>query len=332
MDGDFFGDVGSFFGGIGSDIGNLFTGGTSAPSGVTAPPPTLPDASTFGGTPTTTSFDFTNSFGFNPISTPTAPAASTGIYQPNTLGGVAAPDFSTGQSSPFSLATSATSDPLAQLFTQGTPANQQVGPTNFAATSTPGATPPAPAAGGGTDNSLLSLLGIGTGTSKLDQQLLGGGVAGAGLLYNLLSGSPSVSAEKSLKNIAGQQSAQAQTLESYLNNGTLPPGAQQWVNQQTAAQQAAIRAKYAQLGMSGSTAETQELNNVQAQATAQMFTITSQLLQTGVQESGASANLYQALMNAQNQDAQQVSSAIQNFVSALGGGGSPGTVSLKLAS
>ena len=306
-------------------------GGSPDLSNVVAPPPTLPDSSTFGGTPTSQSFDFTNSFGFNPISSPGGSMPNT-ISQPNNLGGVAAPNFSqlsTGNFGSFNNPSSAGSDPLAALFTNPNQPNQQVGPTNFSAPpASGGATPPAGGGGGG--DSLLGLLGLGTGSGKTDNTLLGAGASGAGLLYNLMSGSPSASAEKSLKNIAGQQSSQGQQLESYVANGTLPPGAQQWVNQQTAGQQAAIRAKYAQLGMSGSTAETQELNNVQAQATSQMFTIASQLLNTGVQETGASANLYQALMNAQNADAKDVSSAIQNFVTALGGGGSPKSISLNL--
>lgn len=155
--------------------------------------------------------------------------------------------------------------------------------------------------------------------------------AGGGLLYNAIEGSPSSSAEKNIKNLANSQNAQGQQLESYINNGTLPPGAQQWVNQQTAAQTAAIKAKYAQLGMSGSTPEAEELNNVQSQATSQMFTIASQLLNTGVTESNASGTLYNYLMNAENADTQDISKAVQNFVAAMAGGSGAGqNISLSL--
>lgn len=189
---------------------------------------------------------------------------------------------------------------------------------------TPGATKPPTSSGG-----ILQTLGLGnTGVADL----LKGGVAGGGLLYNLLEGSPSASAEKSLKNIAGQQTAQGQQLESYIANGTLPPGAQQWVNQQTAGQKAAIRSKYAQLGMNGSTAEQQELSQVDAAATSQMFTIASQLLNTGVNETNASGTLYNYLLQAQNADAKDMSSAIQNFVASLGGSGSGGGTTIKIGS
>lgn len=278
-----------------------------------------------GGTPL--GLDFSNTFGFTPSSftSPSAPSGSTfnqpGItQQPNSLGGTAAPTLpglNTGQA-PQSTTT--------QSAGSGTLPGGSTGPNV-------GVYPAAPAqtSGGSSADSILGLLGLGTGSSGIDNKLLGAGVSGAGLLTDLLSGSPSASAEKQLKNIAGQQNSQGQQLESYLANGTLPPGAQQWVNQQTQAQKAAIRAQYAASGESGSTMEAQALNQVDAAATSQMFTIASQLLNTGISETNASGTLYNYLMQAQNADAKDVSAAIQNFVGSLGGGGSGGqSINLKV--
>lgn len=172
--------------------------------------------------------------------------------------------------------------------------------------------------------SILDFLGLGTGNGQLDKSLFSGAIGGAGLATNLLMGSPSSSAEKSLKNIAGAQSAQGQQLENYLASGTLPPGAQQWVNQQTQANQAAIRSQYAASGLSGSSMEQAALAKANENATTQMFQIASSLLDAGINETNASGTLYNYLMQQQNADAKDVSSAIQNFVASLAGGGSGG--------
>lgn len=185
----------------------------------------------------------------------------------------------------------------------------------------PGANPDSVMAGSGAktnapaaSQSIMDSLGLS------NKDLLKGGISGAGLVANLAMGGGSNSAEKQLKGIAAGQSAQGQQLQSYLASGTLPPGAQQWVDNQTAAQKASIKSKYANLGMSGSTAETQELNQVDANASAQMFQIATELLNTGVSETGASGTLYNYLMQAQNADQKDVSGAIQNFVTSLAGG------------
>jgi hypothetical protein len=241
------------------------------------------------------------------------PAPTTGGGAASTFGGSSSQNNAFLNGGQPGSSTSAISGDLS--YTAGGPS--PTGSTGAGA-STPGTQSPA-------TKSIMQTLG-------LDKTSPVGALAGAGgLAYNLISGSPSTSAEKQIKNIAGAQSAQGQQLEGYLANGTLPPGAQQWVDNQTQAQSAAIRAKYANLGLSGSSAETQELNQVQANATSQIFTIASQLLDTGINETNASGQLYNYLMQAQNSDAKDVSSAIQNFVASLGGGGSAGGNNFKIS-
>lgn len=300
------------------------------------------------GTPASSPFDFSNmgsptQHSDNPTSTPGSPSGSgfdwTSFAQslsptqhpdnPAGTPGVSAPiDLTSGAGAiPFGTA-GGTNTPLSPTSAVGgmgynsgaNPASNAPGSSNQGTAPINDGTQKPAAAASGSSGGILASLGLGNASTA---DLLKGGVAGGGLLYSLFEGSPSASAEKQLKNIAGQQSAQGQQLESYINNGTLPPGAQQWVNQQTAGQKASIRAKYAQLGMNGSTAEQQELNNVDAQATSQMFTIASQLLNTGVSETNASGTLYNYLMQAQNADSKEMGDAIQNFVAAMGGGGSP---------
>lgn len=291
--------LGGFFGGLfGGDDSGSSPGSNASPSPSSNASPS--DVTSIGGTPTT--------FGFNNVGTGSfVPSGSSPIpinFTPSSLD-----QLSTGVSADPTSATSSLTD------------------ANSGAQSAAAAAPTDPTNQKSTTQSILASLGLGNVT---DGEALKGLVAGGGLAYNLIEGSPSSSAEKSLKSIAGQQSAQGQQLESYITNGTLPPGAQQWVDSQTAAQKAAIRGKYAQLGMTGSTAETQELNGVDQQASAQMFTLASDLLNTGVNETNASGTLYNYLMNAENADQKDVTSAIQNFVSSLGGGGSSNGVNINL--
>lgn len=170
--------------------------------------------------------------------------------------------------------------------------------------------------------SILQSLGITNkdgGVAASTGDILKGLVGGGELIKSLVDSGPS-SVEKAVQSMAQNANAQGTQLESYLANGTLPPGAQQYVDQQTAAQKASIMSKYAQMGMTGSTAEAQELANVASQAQAQMFQLASTLYQNGVSQTGASSQLYQTLMNAQNQDNTDIGNAISNFVSSLGGG------------
>lgn len=145
-------------------------------------------------------------------------------------------------------------------------------------------------------------------------------VAGGGLLYSLLKGNkvPDLS---NLQNQADTLGAQGTQLGSYLQSGTLPPGAQTAINQATAAAKAKVRSQYAAMGMSGSSAETQDLNNIDLQAQTQAFGIADQLLQTGINESGLASGIYENLVAINQKQAQQTGSAIANLAAALSGGG-----------
>jgi hypothetical protein len=81
--------------------------------------------------------------------------------------------------------------------------------------------------------------------------------------------------------------------------------------------------------MSGSSAEAQDLANAQQVAQTQGTSIAMNLLNTGIQESQLSSQLYTQIMNEALQQDQQLGSAIGSFASALAGGGN--TISLKAA-
>lgn len=183
----------------------------------------------------------------------------------------------------------------------------------------PGSQPEVPVDKPTSSGGILSALGL---SDVPTADLLKAGIAGGGLLYNMFGDSPTAALQKKLGGLADQQTEQGRVLQSYLTEGKLPPGAQQWVDNQVQRQKTAIRSKYASLGMSGSTAEMQELNQVEQDATSQMFKMASALMDTGIRQTGASIPLYNYLINAKNADNAAMSNAINNFVASLSSGGS----------
>ena len=125
---------------------------------------------------------------------------------------------------------------------------------------------------------------------------------------------PSISGtESQLQSEASQLTTQGNQLQSYLQSGTLPPGVQGSLNQAAEAAKAAIRSQYAARGMSGSSAEAQDLANVDQTTATQGAQIATNLLSQGVTEANLGSELYQTILNTSLQQNQQLASAIGNF-------------------
>ncbi len=147
----------------------------------------------------------------------------------------------------------------------------------------------------------------------------GAAIAAGGLAYNAMAPS-ALSGQEDLQAQAKALGLQGSELASYLRSGTLPPGAKAALDQATASGKAAIRSKYASMGQSGSTAEMAELNDLDLRAAGQGFSIASNLLQTGINETGLSSKIYQSLMNVDQRQNAETGQAISNFGLALSGG------------
>jgi hypothetical protein len=145
-------------------------------------------------------------------------------------------------------------------------------------------------------------------------------VAGGGLLASMFA-NQSIPGMGSLGNIAANAQIQGNQLESYLQSGKLPPGAEQSVTQAVQSAKTAIQGKYAALGLSGSTMETQDLNNVDQQAASMKFQIANQLLGSGIEESKLASTIYDILTKTNISQNQITGNAIGNLASALNGGG-----------
>lgn len=135
-----------------------------------------------------------------------------------------------------------------------------------------------------------------------------------------LQGDKQPKGEKQLMAQAGQTNAIGSELANTINSGKLPAGAESMVQQAISDGEASIRSKYAQMGMSGSTMEAQEIQALHERAQSMRFSMASDLTKTGLTALNSSSAIYQALMQQQLQQDQNLSDSISGLAeaSALG--------------
>ncbi len=170
------------------------------------------------------------------------------------------------------------------------------------------------------DPTLANLGGI----AKANPALVLGGGALAFQAANQPKLPDSAGLTNSLKGQADTLSAEGKTLMNYINTGTLPPGAMAAVTQATQSAKAAVKSRYAGLGLSGSTSEASALAQIDQQASGQIFSFAQSLLEAGIKESGLSTEIYANLLKETDANNATMSSAIANFAASLAGGGSRG--------
>lgn len=186
--------------------------------------------------------------------------------------------------------------------------------TEFGGTSQAPVASTAPSAGGtGTANT-----GFAGNLSKMFSNpgvLLAGGALGA----DILMGNQPLPGQTQLTQAAGEAQSMGRGLSSYIFSGTLPPGAQQAVTNAVTAATAKIKSSFAALGMAGSTAEAQAVQQIHESAAAQTFQMADQLLKQGANYSQLSDQLYQTLLQTQMSQENALTGAIGTFASGLAG-------------
>ena len=150
-------------------------------------------------------------------------------------------------------------------------------------------------------------------------------ISALGMAANLLNGNKTPAYSGQLAGAANTLAAQGNQLTGYLTSGALPPGMQDSINRATSAGAAQIRSMYAARGMTGSSAEQQDLQNLQIQAQAQAAQMAEQLYKQGISDMGMSDSLYQQLMQTFNARDTQASNAIATFAGSLARMGMPAT-------
>ena len=184
-----------------------------------------------------------------------------------------------------------------------------------------------------------NLGGITPGRTGILGQLFGGGtsptgggvssgalkdILGAGVLgLDLVNANKKPAGLGALQALAGQQQGLAKSWGAQAEGeaqGILPAGAQALVQNTLDANIAAIKQKYSQLKMSGSSAETQDINAAKAQALAETFQIGQQMSQTGLAEassaSGQESQLLQAILASETAQGTALGDALAGFAGA----------------
>ena len=284
------------------------------------PPPNTPDTFDTANLPGTPSSQLVNP-GVSPGSAAPPPGAPTDIAAPASP---AAPPPTVTPAAPAAAPGAPTTATGSAL-----PGSDLAGPATPQTATVPAAATP------GTPGSSLTIDDAGLQPSASDHSFLSGienylsqpknlvplaiGGAGLGLSALLQPKFPSVSSEIGpLESQASQLNQQGQTLQSYLQTGTLPPGVQAGINQATQQAQAAITSKYAALGggAENSSAAIEDRQNVALTAEQEGTNIALSLLQQGISETQLAEGIYTQLLNSTLASDQQLGAAIGNFASA----------------
>ena len=312
-------DIGSFFGGIGTDLSGLF-GGSPAPSlagaapvtGVTPPAPAVtPDVSAV---------------------TPSSVSSAAAVANPLPNAGDLSPPivFGGGVPNASSAATfggDGGAAPLASSPVINPATNTPAGPFNPMTANPPASPTPldlgggtlAPPIGsptsGGSPNVLSQIFS--PGNSSLLKTLLSGGALG----LDIARASQQPPGVAQLQGLAGQQAALAKSYGAQAegeSEGILPAGATALIQNNLDAQVAAIKSNYAKMGMSGSSAETADLNAAMQEALASTFQIGQTMAQQGLQEvqsaSGEEAGLLEAILNAETAQGTALGQALMSLM------------------
>jgi len=189
----------------------------------------------------------------------------------------------------------------------------------------------------GTSPSFLSSLETGA-VNSITKNPLGIAIAGGALGYDVLKGNPNSAAENQLNANASTLTAQGAQIEGlgtqltqYLQSGTLPPGQQAAVTQAVQARKAQIIANAAANGQNTNptqnSALAQDLANADqnglvmaGQLESQLATTGTQLISAGLNATGLSSQIYEALVKIDQTNNSTLMSAIASMAAALGGG------------
>lgn len=208
-----------------------------------------------------------------------------------------------------------------------------------AAGGAPAAAGGAAADGVGFDKAVASLAGGTGGGASSAASSAGSGVkdflkSNANLLLPAAAiGSSAVTGNQTPKGLnqlisqAGQTNQIGGQLAGTLESGKLPAGAESMVQQAIGDGEASIKSKYAQMGMSGSTMESQEIQALHERAQGTRFQMASDLTSTGLTALNNSSAIYDKIMQNQLQQDQGLSNAITGLAeaTALGNGLSRGS-------
>jgi hypothetical protein len=177
--------------------------------------------------------------------------------------------------------------------------------------------PPAltPSASGPLNQVLSGKTGGGHGGSLL-RDILGTGIIGLDIARASQTPGP-IKAEEKLAAEQGALATAQNAIAEGAQQGILPTGGNELVQQNLDAEIAGIKNRYAQMNMSGSTAEQQDINAAKAAALAQRFQIGNELAKTSfstaAHATGVDATLLDQIYQADQATQQQLADALMGI-------------------
>lgn len=142
-------------------------------------------------------------------------------------------------------------------------------------------------------------------------------VPAAGMGYAALSGNKTPPAQGQLQSNAKTLTKNATGLMAPLASGApLPVGAEMGIQENSTGQEAAIRSKFASMGLSGSSMEAQALAQVQQSANTQRFQQAQSLYNQGLSSIGAADTVTSNIMQTQLAQDNAMTSALAKFAAA----------------
>lgn len=148
--------------------------------------------------------------------------------------------------------------------------------------------------------------------------LVGLGATAAGVL-NQLTRPGGVEALTPLQQQQLSMAQKNQAMAQQYMTGTLTPEMEISVNAQAAANKAAIRSKYAQFGMTGSTPERQALASADQSRAVAVANLQAQMIRTGAQMMGLPTNMIASIANQQAGQDAAFANALARFAAAATG-------------
>lgn len=139
-----------------------------------------------------------------------------------------------------------------------------------------------------------------------------------GMGITALKGTGSPPYSSVLKANAASLTDQGQQLVKAATTGRLPYGQENILNQELQQRIAQIRAKYAEMGLSGSTMEQQDIASAQSAAVSQRASLAGQATDTGMKMLGYSNDVYSNLARDQMAKDQALTSQIAALMKAFG--------------
>lgn len=170
-----------------------------------------------------------------------------------------------------------------------------------------------------TPNSTGGLSGMGSNILGFFEKNPGALIAGGLLGANMLMGDKPLPAEASIQQAAGEAQSHANVLQAYQTSGTLPPGLQSLVDQQTSSAEAELRSSFAKSGLSGSTMEAEQLGQLKRAKAGQIAALADNLAKQGIQWAGLSAQEMGQLLTAQQAQDTAFTQSLGLFAGGLSG-------------